>query len=82
MYAMANDYKNWSNDDAAMLLFAAGEILEGEIGGTKVNTSGLQIPKCLQHKELKFCLKHLCREAIRKHRINQDPHTHLFGRIP
>ena len=42
MFAMANDYKNWSNDNAAMLLFAAGEILEGEIDGTKVNTSDLQ----------------------------------------
>ena len=51
MFAMANDNKSWSNDDAAMLLFAAGEILEGEIGGTKVNTSDLQIPKCLQHKD-------------------------------
>ena len=27
-------------------------------------------------------LKHICREAIRKHLLNLDPHTHLFGRVP
>ena len=81
--SMCNDYKTWSNDDVGMLLFAAGEILEGEIDGNEVNTSHLQIPEFLQHfKNLKFCLKHLCREAIRKHLINLAPHTHLFGRIP
>ena len=80
--SMRNDYKSYSNDEAAMLLFAAGEILEGEIAGCKVNASAVVIPEFLRRKELKFCLKHLCREAIRKHLINLDPHTHLFGRIP
>ena len=27
-------------------------------------------------------LKHLCREAIRKHLLELDPHSHLFGRVP
>ena len=27
-------------------------------------------------------LKHICREAIRKHLLELDPHQHLFGRIP
>ena len=31
---------------------------------------------------LRFDLKHLCREAIRKHLLELDLHTHLFGRIP
>ena len=79
--SMRNDYKSYSNDEATMLLFASGEILEGEIDGCKVNISDLQIPKCLQHKDLKFCLNHLCRQALRKHLIHLDPHTHLFWRI-
>ena len=78
---MANDYKTESNDDAAMLLFAAGEILEGEIDGNKIDASDVVIPEFLQQKDLKFCLKHMCREVIRDHVINLDPHTHLFGRI-
>ena len=27
-------------------------------------------------------LKHMSRQVIRKHLIDVDPHTHLFGRIP
>ena len=38
--------------------------------------------KYLHHKDLSLNLKHLCREAIRKHLLEVDPHTHLFGRIP
>ena len=34
------------------------------------------------NKDLKLCLKHLCREAIRNHLLKVEPHTHLFGRIP
>ena len=80
--SMRNDYKTYSNDEASVLLFAAGEILDGEIAGCKVNTSTVVIPEFLRHKELKFCLKHLSRQAIRKHLIHLDPHTHLFWRIP
>ena len=32
--------------------------------------------------QIKFNLKHLCREAIRKHLLKLDPHTHLFDRVP
>ena len=62
--SMANRYKTHSNDDAAMLLFAAGEILEGEIAGCTADASDVIIPEFLQHKE--FSLKHTCRVAIRK----------------
>ena len=27
-------------------------------------------------------LKHLCRESIRKHLLEMDPHTNLFDRVP
>ena len=53
------------------LLFAAGETIDE----TKV-----QVPDYLKPPE--FNLKHVCREAIRKHLMNIDPHQHVFGRIP
>ena len=66
-----------------MLLFAAGETIDGTTvergdyyGNGKVQ---VPIPEFLLHQDLRFCLKHLCREAIRKHLILLDPHTHLFA---
>ena len=55
-----------------MLLYAAGETLDGLT----------EIPKCFKELQKNLDLKHLCREAIRKHLIDLDPHEHLFGRIP
>ena len=54
------------------------------VAGEKIHPSklALTIPGFLQLDELRLCLKHLCREAIRKHLIDIDPHEHLFGRIP
>ena len=57
-----------------MLLYAAGEFVNG------LNID--KIPEILQHKEVKYRLKHMCREAIRKHLIDLNPHLHLFTRIP
>ena len=57
------------------LLFAAGETL----GGT---SDAEKLPDCLKFADLQLELKHICREAIRKHLLSLDPHTHLFGRIP
>ena len=70
-----------------MLLFAAGEIIENswlEYVGDDQYIIGIEIhvPDYLLNTELKFCLKHLCREAIRKHLLHLDPHRHLFGRVP
>ena len=63
------------NDKAAiLLLYSAGETLEG----TDVD----KIPEVLQFEEEKLELKHICREAIRKHLLKVDPHQHLFGRVP
>ena len=69
-----------------MVLLAAGEIIEGttvdqideedEICGQK------EVPEFLLIKDLKLCLKHLCRVAIRKHLIKVNPHLRLFDRIP
>ena len=63
------------NADLVSLLFAAGEILDDD--GLKDVAEDV-----LQLKELRIQLKHICREAVRKHLLNLDPHQHLFGRIP
>ena len=59
---------------SAELLYAAGETLE--------NVSEHTIPDCFKFEDSKFQLKHICREAIRKHLLDLDPHQHLLGRIP
>ena len=56
------------------LLFAAGESLE--------NVGESKIPDCLKFKDLQLLLKQICREAIRKHLLDLDPHSNLFCRIP
>ena len=61
--------------DISLLLFAAGETLDGSINAKK-------LPDCLKFDDIKMVLKHICREAIRKHLLQLDPHTHLFGRVP
>ena len=64
------------NTDANIcrLLFAAGETLDG--------IPGEEIPDNLKFDDVKLNLKHMCREAIRKHLLKLDSHTHLFGRVP
>ena len=68
-----------SNKEVCMLLFAAGEAIDG---ATVDRVITVPVPDYLLHKDLKLNLKQLTREAIRKHLINIDPHQHLFGRIP
>ena len=58
---------------AILLLYAAGETLDG--------IEEDNIPEVLKFEEEKLQLKHICREAIRKHLLKLDPHQHLFGRI-
>ena len=60
--------------DISMLLFVAGEMVEGFINEKLQNILKLGDPG--------IQLKHICREAIRKHLLDLDPHQHLFGRIP
>ena len=59
---------------AMMLLYAAGETLDG----TDVD----KIPEELKFEDEKLKLKHICREAIRKHMLSLDFYSNLFGRIP
>ena len=59
---------------AILLLYAAGETLEG--------TDELKIPEVLKFEDEKLSLKHMCREAIRQHLLKLDPQQHLFSSIP
>ena len=76
---------NTPTKDVCMMLFAAGEALDGTTVRT-IDNRGREVkapvPDYLLFKDLKLCLKHLCRRAVRKHLLNVDPHTHLFGRVP
>ena len=69
-----------------MLLYAAGETLDGPtVPRNNGNNNGvihINVPKYFTELKERLDLKHLCREAVRKHLINLDPHEHLFGRIP
>ena len=70
--------------DLCMLLYAVGDTLDGPNvpGGPGSSVSITEIPECFKELRKKMDLKHLCREAIRKHLIDVDPHEHLFKRIP
>ena len=69
-----------------MLLLAAGEGVTGPIAEGRSRrrscVATAEVPEYLFHRELQTCLKHLCRESIRSHLLDLDPHTHLFGKIP
>ena len=56
--------------DVVRILFAAGQKIDDPV----------DFPDYLHLTQL--CLKHLCREAIRKHLLQTSPHEHLFNRIP
>ena len=64
------------NLNLCMLLYAAGEKLDDP------TVLKVEIPEYFKELRKKLDLKHLFREAIRKHLIDLDPHEHLFCRIP
>ena len=71
-----------------MLLFAAGESLDGiTVRYVRFSSDGdanvqVDVPDYLQELKQNLELKNLSRKAIRKHLIDLDPHAHLFNRIP
>ena len=68
-------YRRPKNKDISSLLFAAGEMLDD--GDDDIDDlAGLGL------KDIKMQLKHICREAIRKHLLYLDPQSNLFSRIP
>ena len=72
--ANANAQIPCARADVSLILFAAGEKYDDE--------DFKMFPNILKEMCVQFQLKHICREAIRKHLLDLDPHQHLFGRIP
>ena len=73
----------WINRRVVMLLFAAGEKLGSTVQRYSIFGDSFlaEIPEFLKQTELKFCLKHLCRESIRKQLLMLNAHYHLFDRV-
>ena len=69
----------------ALLLYAAGEILDSDAIQTSmygyVNIIRVVVPEFIRLSKLKLSLKHNCRQAIRKHLTDLDPHNQLFDRV-
>ena len=69
------------------LLHAAGETTDGtkkyefDISGITF-TRLIEFPEYLRERHLNLTLKDVCREAIRKHLLDINPHLNLFMRIP
>ena len=61
-----------------MLLFAAGASPRNETDEEDNNS----IPEFLQFQNIKYDLKHMCREAIRRNLMRIDRKRNLFLRIP
>ena len=73
------------NKDVMLLLIAAGESYAGariNITEQDLNLSIRATPEYLLGTEVEMSLKNMCRENIRKHLINLDPHLNLLLRIP
>ena len=68
----ANGNKLFGEDSQGIfhLLFAVGEIAAGEVE---------EVYECT---DFEIGLKHMCREAIRKHLLGLDENINLFQRIP
>ena len=70
------EHSETMDGDMSRLLLAAGEILDNDDDLEEIMQGILQLT------DVKMQLKHICREAIRKHLLELDPHQHLFGKIP
>ena len=69
------------HQEVLMLLHAAGDVIKSK-HVLKFDLQSIPVPEYLQHQDIKMELKHMCREAVRKHLIYLNKHTHLFTRIP
>ena len=70
-------YRRPKNKDISRLLFAAGEMLDDGDGDDDIDDLA-----DLELKDIKMQLKHISRQAIRKHLLELYPHSNLFGSIP
>ena len=74
------------NKQAILMLLAAGETLKTRKfpcypKAWDKNYCGVKIPNYILHRRRHLCLKHLCREAIRKHLLKLSP-VNLFITVP
>ena len=70
-----------------MLLFATGENLdisaEQQTVSARLSLLQYHVPVYLQNEnQVQLCLYYLCRRAVRRCLIDEDPHTNLHIRIP
>ena len=85
----SGDYQNggFSSEEVVSLLHAAGETTDGtafyefSIGHTAFRRK-IEFPEYLLKRQSSHTLKDVCREAIRKHLLDINPHLNLFMRIP
>ena len=80
------------NREMCMVLFAAGDcyyssnkqFVRPKLMEKKhdIEADPARMEFYLAPEDLKFTLTNICRENIRKHLLDLDPHTHLFYRVP
>ena len=80
------------NREMCMVLFAAGDcyyssylsFVHSRLMEKKyhIRRGPARVAFYLSTEDLKFTLKNICRENIRKHLLDLDPHSHLFYRVP
>ena len=71
------------NKEICSLLFAAGETAPETVNKKWIQPDKpINVSDYLPQIQNKFYLKHLCREVVRKHLLDLDPHTNLFDRVP
>ena len=61
-------------EEITKILHAAGETIDPGLHD--------ELQKFLDYDDTEAQLKNMCRETIRKHLVNMNPHQHLFTRIP
>ena len=81
-YHLADKYLS---EQSLMVAIAAGELVDPNKRDAIVQKTrnGRLVPEALpSEEELRSSLKQSCREAIRRHLLNINPHENLFVRIP
>ena len=86
--ALENHIANhaYVNKELAMLLFAAGEKIDGTCA-FQFDKAGhlvcsVPVPRYLLEHEGDICLMQMCRKVIRQYIIAINPNQHLFHRVP
>ena len=73
-------------ENMCTLLLAAGETVDVNTLKRRSRFDRLLeqvfVPDFLLHESFTFSLKDRCRQVIRKHPLDLDPHKHLFYRLP